>query len=217
MLRLPLPPHRARFLISLPRWDELALEPWPQVALAGRSNVGKSSLLNALLGRRSLARTSSTPGRTQALNFFLVEECLLLVDLPGYGYARAPVGQVRRWTENTRGYLADATCLRAVVLLLDIRRDPSAADRDFAGLVRGSGRPLVAALTKCDKVGRGQWAGRSAAIAKALELPAGDPVLTSAKTGQGREALWRRMLELVAAAEVEGCPVARARTTLNRG
>lgn len=187
----------ARFLMSLPRWKVPAPFRWPQVAVAGRSNVGKSSLINALLGRRGLARTSATPGRTQTLNFFLVNEAFVLADLPGYGYARAPLAEARRWAAHTREYLASADALRGVVLLLDIRRDPSAADLEFVSFVRRARRPLVAVLTKGDKVARGHRARRTAIIGEALGAPAEDIVITSSRTGDGREFLWRRILELV--------------------
>jgi cytidylate kinase len=170
------------------------------VAVAGRSNVGKSSLVNFLLGRRSLARTSSTPGRTQALNFFLVDERFVLVDLPGYGYARAPPAAVRTWTARTREYVERSAALRAVVLLLDIRRDPSPQDRVFARWVRDAGRPLIPTVTKADKVARGRRAERLRAIAAGLGVGPGQLLVTSSRTGEGRRELWERVSEQVAPA-----------------
>jgi len=124
--------------------------------VAGRSNVGKSSLVNYLLGRKGMARTSNTPGRTQELNFFEVDGRVVLVDLPGYGYARAPVEASRRWVEAIARFVRGREGLRGVVLLLDVRRDPSAEDRAFAAMVRSSGRSLLPVVTKVDKVSRGQ-------------------------------------------------------------
>ncbi|GAB4279500.1 MAG: hypothetical protein Kow0092_35280 [Deferrisomatales bacterium] len=196
---MPLSPRRprsARFLASLPRWKPSPVTGWPQVAVAGRSNVGKSSLINALLGRKGLARTSSTPGRTQMLNFFLVDERFALVDLPGYGFARAPVAVVRRWTEDTRRFIDRSPSLQGVVILLDVRRDPSPEDLAFIRWVRRAGRPLEVAVTKCDKISRGRRAARLAAIGEAVEIAPERLIPTSARTGEGCERLWQRIVEL---------------------
>ncbi|NOY45399.1 MAG: YihA family ribosome biogenesis GTP-binding protein [Deltaproteobacteria bacterium] len=188
------PRPNVRFWKSAVRWQDVARTPWPQVALAGRSNVGKSSLVNLLTGRRRLARTSSTPGRTQTLNLFVVDERFVLVDLPGYGYARAPVGVVRAWTRTTREFVARSESLRAVVLLVDIRREPTDDDVRFADLVRGAGRRLLVAVTKADKVPRRP--AHLKAIAEGLGIPQQGMVLTSARTGEGRADLWRAIREL---------------------
>ncbi len=193
MARRPL----VRFWRSAPTWQDAARSPWPQVAVAGKSNVGKSSLLNLLFGRRGLARTSSTPGRTQTLNLYVVDERLVLVDLPGYGYARAPREVVAAWVRNVRDFLRRAEPLRGVVLLVDIRRDPDAADLEVADLVRRTGRPLVVAVTKADKVSRGRRRGRVEEVASALGVDPAEVIVTSARTGEGREALWRRVRTLV--------------------
>lgn len=194
----PIRATSSRFLLSAPRWEDARAVSWPQVAVAGRSNVGKSSLVNFLLGRRSLARTSSTPGRTQALNFFLVDERFVLVDLPGYGYARAPQAAVRAWNLRTREYVERAADLRAVVLLLDIRRDPSAQDRTFARWVREAGRPLIPTVTKADKVSRGRRAERLRAIGAGLGGGSEPLLVTSSRTGEGRRELWERISERLA-------------------
>ncbi len=186
-----------RFWKSAPTWEEAARSPWPQVAVAGKSNVGKSSLLNLLFGRRGLARTSSTPGRTQTLNLYVVDERFVLVDLPGYGYARAPRDVVAAWVRNVRDFLLRAEPLRGVVLLVDIRRDPDAADQEFAGLVRRSGKPLAVAVTKADKVPRGRRKGRVEEVASALGADPAEVIVTSARTGEGRETLWRRVRALL--------------------
>jgi GTP-binding protein len=200
-------PSRCRFLMSSPRWDVGPDDSGPQIAVAGRSNVGKSSLLNLLLGRKNLARTSSTPGRTQTINYYSVEERFLLVDLPGYGYAKAPLDVVQRWHRTIQTYVQEAPRLRAVVLLLDVRRDPSPEDREFAELVRRAGRRLIGAVTKCDKIGRGKRAGRLAAVGSSIGLAPAELVITSAQSGEGRRELWERMEAALAGGEpLDGPP-----------
>jgi GTP-binding protein len=170
--------------------------------------VGKSSLINRLLGRKGLARTSNTPGRTQALNYFEVGSDLLLVDLPGHGYAKAPLEVVRQWQRNTRNYLLRSTDLVGVVLLLDVRRDPTADDRELLSLARQGGREVVLALTKTDKVGRGELSRRAQALARTLECDRDLLLVTSARTGAGTDAVWHTVndwLAAVAAREESEC------------
>ncbi len=156
----------------------------PEVAFAGRSNAGKSSTLNRLAGRRQLARTSKTPGRTQLINLFAVQGAGRLVDLPGYGYARAPKARRESWERAVQQYLSQRENLAAVVLVMDCRHALQAVDR---GVVAGADRrgvPLLALLNKADKVGRGQQASVHRAVASAL--PAGArALLFSATAGTG--------------------------------
>ena len=128
----------------------------PEIAFAGRSNVGKSSLLNALTGRRTLARTSNTPGRTRQVNFFDLAGRLMLVDLPGYGYAEAPKTEIRRWTALLRGYLRSRSTLRRVCLLVDSRRGLTEIDLPLMAMFDDSGVAYQIVLTKTDKVGAGE-------------------------------------------------------------
>jgi GTP-binding protein len=144
-----------RFLISAARTDQIPETALPEVAFAGRSNVGKSSLVNALTGRRTLARTSNTPGRTQLLNFFDLGGRLVLVDLPGYGYARASKAAVRRWTGLTRQYLNGRAGLQRVCLLIDARHGLKAADLEVMALLDGAAVSYQAVLTKADKAKAG--------------------------------------------------------------
>jgi len=165
----------------------------PEVAFLGRSNVGKSSLLNALVGRKALARTSSTPGKTRLLNWFRVvrgERETWLVDLPGYGYAKVAKRERARWKDWIEAYLASRETLRLAVLLQDLRRDPTADETLLLQWLAEREVPTLVALTKCDKLKPMRRAERVRALRRAPELPAGAIVATSAQTGLGVDALW---------------------------
>jgi GTP-binding protein len=161
----------------------------PEVAFAGRSNVGKSSLINALVQRKRLARTSNTPGRTQLINFFNINDSLLFVDLPGYGFARVPEAVKREWGPMVETYLRERDCLKLVVLILDIRRDPSTEDLALKSWLDFYGRRTLFVLTKMDKLSRGESKKRQRAVKELLNLDAA-PILFSAKTGLGRDSVW---------------------------
>jgi GTP-binding protein len=164
----------------------------PEIAFAGKSNVGKSSLINVLVNRNKMARTSSTPGRTQALNFFEIKDKnLYLVDLPGYGFARVPLETKRSWGTMVETYLESRSNLKAVVVILDIRRDLSEGDRDLLDWLKAYGITAIAVLTKADKLSRQQALSRARLIAQELGDPASSmPVIFSAKTREGREEIW---------------------------
>jgi GTP-binding protein len=162
----------------------------PEVAFAGRSNVGKSSLINCLLNRKGLVRTSSTPGRTQLLNFFLINEDLYLVDLPGYGFARAPRAEREKWQPMVHGYLRGRVSLRAVVWLLDVRRDPSREDLQFLDWLEESEIPTIPVVTKVDKVSRNELKRRMAKIAAGTGLPVELFTPFSVMTRQGHKEVW---------------------------
>jgi GTP-binding protein len=147
------------FLLSVADMAQLPAGPLPEVAFAGRSNVGKSSLVNALTGRKTLARTSNTPGRTQQLNFFDLAGRLTLVDLPGYGYAQAAKGDVKRWTALTRDYLKGRAQLRRVLLLVDARHGLKPNDREVMEELDQAAVVYQVALTKADKVKPAELAG----------------------------------------------------------
>jgi GTP-binding protein len=179
---------------------QLAGPELPQIAMAGRSNVGKSSLINTLAGRKNLAKTSSTPGKTRSVNFYLVEPArFYLVDLPGYGYARCSKTERENWGRLIRKYLEDNKHLRSVVLLLDSRLEPQALDLDLAGYVRSLNLDLTAVLTKADKCRQKQQSdiGRTWTQVLGLDDP---PVLFSSKTGLGRDKLWARLEQAAAGA-----------------
>lgn len=178
----------ARFVTSAFGLDQRPQPVLPEFAFIGRSNCGKSSLINLYLGRSGLAQTSRTPGRTRSLNYFLVEERYYLVDLPGYGFARAGREERRRWQALVRGYLASADRPLAVFHLLDVRHRPTAADVEMSRWLHEAGHPLGVAVTKVDKVARGRLPGRYAEIIGALDLPPATPFFpTSARQGSGGE------------------------------
>ena len=172
----------------------------PEVALAGRSNVGKSSLINRLLGRRAVARVSRTPGRTREINFFRINDQFVLADLPGYGYARISKERRAVWGPLIESYLRESQALRGVILLMDIRRDPSADDRAMLDFFGSLDVPGVVVLTKADKLTRTAAVARHAEIASLLDLPEEQIIPFSARTGQGRDDLARTMELLVAGA-----------------
>lgn len=169
----------------------------PEVAFAGRSNVGKSSLINALVRRRAAARVSRTPGRTREVNFFRVNDDFVLVDLPGYGYARVAKARRAEWRPLIEGYLRSSTTLRGLVLLLDSRRDPGAEDREMVDFLADQGIPTLIAVTKMDKYGAVAGAARVREIVAALELDPDQVIPVSAHTGSGRDALAEAVVSLV--------------------
>ncbi len=164
----------------------------PEIAFVGRSNVGKSSLINALVGRKSLAKTSNTPGRTQLINFFTVNNSLFFVDLPGYGFAKVPRSVKKDWGDMIETYLRERRNLALVVFILDVRRDPSADDLSLRDWLDHYRIPYAAILTKADKLSNQQALGRKKLIEKAMGKGAsGNTILFSAKTRKGAEELWQ--------------------------
>lgn len=170
---------------------------WPEFAFAGKSNVGKSSLINALMNRKSLARTSAQPGKTQTINFYRINQELYFVDLPGYGYARVSQSEKEKWGKMIENYLHQSKMLKCVFLLLDIRHEPSANDRMMYDWIVYQGfRPVIIA-TKLDKINRSQTAKQVKAIRTGLGLSAGDLVIPfSAQNKQGRDEIWNYIEQL---------------------
>jgi len=169
-----------------------------EVAFAGRSNVGKSSLLNTLVNRKNLARTSSTPGRTQALNFFRVNDRLTFVDLPGYGYARVSLEVKKSWRGLVETYLKNRPNLKAVVVILDMRRDLEEDDRNLMEWLEEEGKKVIPVLTKVDKLTRRERDSRVRVMERQISgIVSQKPILFSAKTGEGRKEIWDRLLSLM--------------------
>lgn len=182
----------AEFVLSAHAADQFPRDGRPQVAFVGRSNVGKSSLMNKLLNRKGLARTSSTPGRTRAVNLFLIDEKLYFADLPGYGFAKAGKDERQRWADLVEDYLAYALPEALVVLLVDTKVGATALDVQAYEYLLSFDAPVTVAATKVDRISRGKRAKAMADIRRTLGLPDdAPPIPVSAKTGEGMRELWR--------------------------
>jgi GTP-binding protein len=168
--------------------------PYPEIAFAGRSNVGKSSLINRLLERK-IARTSSTPGRTQQLNFFVINEKFTFVDLPGYGYAKVSKQDRQRWRQLIEDYLVNARNLRGVIIIVDVRRGPEAEEEALCNFLTHHQRPFLIVATKSDRLKRAELEKQHKALTGKLD--GYEPLLFSAEKGTGKEELWRAIEELV--------------------
>jgi GTP-binding protein len=176
------------FVMGMATLDQLPEATHPEIAFAGRSNVGKSSLVNALTGRRTLARTSNTPGRTQQLNFFDLGGRLTLVDLPGYGYAKVSKTQVAAWTRTLKAFLRGRVALRRVCLLVDSRHGLKDVDREMMAMLDEAAVVYQVTLTKIDKLKKGELEARAAAVSRELaKRPAAHPTvaLTSSEKRLG--------------------------------
>ena len=169
----------------------------PEVAFAGKSNVGKSSLINALMNRKSLARTSAQPGKTQTINFYNINDAMYLVDLPGYGYAQVSETEKAKWGKMIENYLHVSEQLRAVFLLIDIRHDPSANDKLMYDWIVQQGYDPVIVATKLDKIKRSQKDKQLKAIRTGLQVKPGTKIFPfSATSKQGRDEIWAYMDEV---------------------
>ena len=171
----------------------------PEIAFAGRSNVGKSSLLNALVRRKAFARVSRTPGRTREINFFRVNDQFMLVDLPGYGYAKISKDRKAAWRPLIAGYMQNSPYIRGVVQLLDLRHDPTADDRVMLDFLADLGVPTLIALTKVDKLGRVARAKRISELCAAYEVDEDQVIPFSAHENIGRHELAEALMQLLAA------------------
>jgi GTP-binding protein len=182
--------HAARFLGGAGEAAKLPRLQVPEVAFAGRSNVGKSSLLTRLVGQRQLARVGRTPGRTQQINVFLIDERLTFADLPGYGFARVPLQVKEGWKHLVEGYLTGRRQLRLVVVLVDLRRGIEEDDAQLFEYLHGLHRPMVLVATKADKLRRGERQRAVRQIAASLP-PEAACIVCSSATGEGVEQVWR--------------------------
>jgi len=172
---------------------------YPEIVMVGRSNVGKSSLINSLCARRALARTSDQPGKTQTINYFAINEQMYLVDLPGYGYAGASKAKRSEWGEFITNYLRNRYIIALIVHLIDLRHDPMKNDKNASEWLMKLNIPYVIVGTKADKISRSRRPAHIAAIRKGLMLPANVPALIySSETGEGRDELWHHVRSVIA-------------------
>jgi len=192
----------ATFVTSAVKPSQYPPSDRPEIAFAGRSNVGKSSLMNTLLGRKKLVKTSSTPGRTQTINFFSINDRFYFIDLPGYGYAKVPKAVRKSWGPMVENYLKTRRAgeqtlpeasqgLCAVVVILDIRRLPNQGDHDLLAWLAHYEVPALVVLTKVDKLKKNQQAKQRSAIARELSTDPSSLILVSGTTGLGRQELWK--------------------------
>lgn len=162
----------------------------PEIAFTGRSNVGKSSLINTLVNRKHLVKTSSTPGRTQLINFFVINRAFSFVDLPGFGYAKVPAAVRRSWGPMVETYLSTRKTLKGVVLIMDLRRIPGIQELNFIEWLRVHSIPGILVLTKSDKLSKNKQTPQKKSIADTLGVPKEQPILFSAKSRMGKDDLW---------------------------
>ena len=183
--------HNADILLSAANKSHYPQDDIPEVALAGRSNVGKSSFINTMLNRKNLARTSGKPGKTQLLNFFNIDDKLRFVDVPGYGYARVSKKEREKWGKMIEEYLTSRENLRAVVSLVDLRHEPSADDVQMYEFLKFYEIPVILVATKADKIPRGKWNKHESMIKKKLDFDKTDTfIIFSSINKTGVEEAW---------------------------
>ena len=184
--------HSAEFLLSASTKRQFPAETLPEIAFAGRSNVGKSTLINSLLNRKKLVKTSATPGKTQLINFFKVNNKFYFVDLPGYGYAKVPESVRRKWKNLVEAYLSDRKTLRNVVLIIDSRHNPTKQDRQLLEWLKYFQRPSLIVASKIDKLKRGQVKNYLQKIKNNLSIESA-PLGHSSMQYGSREEIWKNL------------------------
>lgn len=188
--------HNADILLSATNKSHYPQDDIPEVALAGRSNVGKSSFINTMLNRKNLARTSGKPGKTQLLNFFNIDDKLRFVDVPGYGYARVSKKDREKWGKMIEEYLTTRDNLRAVVSLVDLRHEPSADDVQMYEFLKYYKIPVILVATKADKIPRGKWNKHESMIKKKLDFDRTDTfIIFSSVNKTGVEEAWNAIFD----------------------
>ncbi|MCZ2258428.1 ribosome biogenesis GTP-binding protein YihA/YsxC [Sporosarcina sp. G11-34] len=188
--------HNVEMIMSAVRTEQYPTEGYPEFALAGRSNVGKSSFINKMIGRKSLARTSSKPGKTQTLNFYKIEEQLFFVDVPGYGYAQISKTERAKWGPMIEEYITSREELRAVIQIVDLRHAPSADDCGMYDFLVDFDIPAIVIATKADKIPRGQWEKHKKIVRERLQMRIDDPLVAfSSEKGTGMDEAWKLIEE----------------------
>lgn len=183
----------AEFITSAVKPEQYPPESLPEIAFAGRSNAGKSSLINALVNRKNLAKTSSTPGKTRLINFFAINNAFYFVDLPGYGYAKVSQSERRYWKPMVESYISSRKTLRGVVIISDIRRIPGAEEIELMGWLANLNIPAIVISSKADKLSNNEQFRQRRAVSRTLSTEPEELILFSAKTRQGMDHVWERI------------------------
>jgi GTP-binding protein len=187
----------AEFVTSATKPSQYPPEGLPEIAFAGRSNVGKSSLINVLVNRKRLVKTSSTPGRTQLINFFAINDDVAFVDLPGYGYAKVPASVRKKWGPMIETYLSGRGTLKGVVVILDIRRTPREEEHNLIAWLEHYSIASILVLTKADKLSKTKQSKQLSVVARTLGVDTRDLIMFSAKTRKGRENVWQAIEQIL--------------------
>ncbi|TXK84700.1 ribosome biogenesis GTP-binding protein YihA/YsxC [Paenibacillus sp. N3.4] len=196
--------NQAEFVISAVGPSQYPEDALPEIALAGRSNVGKSSLINCLISRKNLARTSSQPGKTQTLNYYKINQDLYFVDLPGYGYAKVSKTKREQWGKFIESYLMNRETLRLVMQLVDLRHPPSKDDQAMYEWLRHNDVPVLVVATKADKIPKSKWQKHIKMVKETLGMDKGTtPLLFSSELGLGKDELWSILEQAIAYGESE--------------
>lgn len=183
--------NQAEMVISAVKPEQYPEDGLPEFALAGRSNVGKSSFINKMINRKSLARTSSKPGKTQTLNFYKIENQLYFVDVPGYGYAKVSKKEREAWGQMIEKYITGRSILQAVILIVDLRHSPTSDDKMMYDFLKHYNIPTIVIATKADKIPKGKWDKHKKIVKETLNMEKRDPlILFSSETGVGVEEAW---------------------------
>lgn len=186
----------AEFITSATKPDQYPPVKYPEMAFAGRSNVGKSSLINTLVNRKRLVKTSSTPGRTQLINFFDINNRITFVDLPGYGYAKVPTAVRKKWGPMIETYLSSRRSLKGVVVIMDIRRIPRQEEHNLIAWLEHYSIARILVLTKTDKLSKTSQDKQRAAVARSLDVDSIELIMFSTKSRKGREDVWDAIVSL---------------------
>jgi GTP-binding protein len=186
----------AEFITSATKPDQYPPLKYPEMAFAGRSNVGKSSLINTLVNRKRLVKTSSTPGRTQLINFFDINNRITFVDLPGYGYAKVPTAVRKKWGPMIETYLSGRRSLKGVVVIMDIRRVPREEEHNLIAWLAHYSIARILVLTKTDKLSKTKQDKQRAAVVRSLDVDSSELIMFSTKSRKGREDVWDAIVSL---------------------
>jgi len=187
----------AEFVTSAAKPHQYPSGALPEIAFAGRSNVGKSSCINTLLNRKKLVKTSNSPGRTQLVNFFEINRAFYFVDLPGFGYAKVPLRVKRSWKPMVEAYFSNRYYLYGVVLIMDIRRGPGLEENNLIKWLAGFNLSVISVFTKADKLSKAKQIRQNASFSKILRANPDDSIIFSSKTRQGREEVWKAIEKLL--------------------